>query len=167
MEESRCDVHEVINAALNIAKYYKRRKGKEIITLFADDIPQVRLARDQLVQVILNLILNPMDATEEGHSITIQTTRDHDQLQIAIIDTGQGISIENATSIFEPYFTTKPTGTGLGLFVCRQIVREQFNGDIQLIKSDTSGTTFSLLVPCGPTEVDSPATDTMTKVHST
>ena len=167
MEESRCDVHEVINAALNIAKYYKRRKGKEIITLFADDIPQVRLARDQLVQVILNLILNSMDATEEGHSITIQTTRDHDQLQIAIIDTGQGISIENATSIFEPYFTTKPTGTGLGLFVCRQIVREQFNGDIQLIKSDTSGTTFSLLVPCGPTEVDSPATDTMTKVHST
>lgn len=167
MEESRCDVHEVINAALNIAKYYKRRKGKEIETLYADDIPQVRLARDQLVQVILNLILNSMDATEEGSTISIQTRRELDQIQIDIIDTGHGISVENATSIFEPYFTTKPTGTGLGLFVCRQIVREQLNGDLRLARSDGSGTTFTLLVPCGPTDVNSPATETMTKVHST
>jgi two-component system NtrC family sensor kinase len=165
-EQSRCHVHEVINVALNIAKYYKRRKGKEIITLFADDLPQVRLVRDQLIQIILNLILNSMDATEEGNSITIRTRREQDQLQIAIIDTGHGITAENATSIFEPYFTTKPTGTGLGLFVCRQIVREQLNGDIQLTNSDTSGTTFTLSLPCVTSEVAAPAIEKATEVHS-
>ena len=167
LEQSRCDVHEVIIIALNIAKYYKRRKGKEIVTDFDDDLPHVRLVRDQLVQIILNLILNSMDATEEGHSITIRTTRELDQLHIAIVDTGHGITVENATSIFEPYFTTKSTGTGLGLFVCRQIVREQLNGDIQLTKSDAFGTTFTLSLPCAASEVVAPAIETATEVQAT
>ena len=72
-QKSMCDVHELIDAALNIAKYYKRTKGKKIVTGYAERLPLLRVVRDQLVQVFLNLILNAMDATEEGGTIEITT----------------------------------------------------------------------------------------------
>src|SRR6185295_4118970 len=117
-----CDVHEVIEAALNIAKYYKRTKGKRIITCYADELPVLRVVRDQLVQVFLNLILNAMDATDEGGSIEITTCLRNGWIEVTFRDDGHGISPENQTRVFQPYFTTKDTGTGLGLFVCMHIM---------------------------------------------
>ncbi len=137
----RIDVHEVINNSLNIAKYYKRKKGKTITTHFADDAPPVNAVRDQVLQVFLNLILNALDATEEGGKIEITTTRVGNGVHITIADDGEGIASENQSKLFEPYFTTKKTGTGLGLFVCRNIVADS-GGTIDLIKSDSTGTTF-------------------------
>ena len=150
-EQARCDIHEIIGAALNIAKYYKRKKGKEILTRFDADCPQLRVVRDQLVQVILNLILNAMDATEEGQSIEIATASltDHDDtrwITVSVTDTGCGIPAVDQNTIFQPYFTTKDTGTGLGLFVCRRIVQE-IRGRIELTSSSPDGTSFTLHLP--------------------
>jgi two-component system, NtrC family, sensor kinase len=144
-ERSRCDIHAVLDAALNIAKYYKRKKGKQIITSYAENVPTLMLVRDQLVQVFLNLILNAMDATEEGGTIEIRTTCSDRELQIDIRDDGHGIAAADLDRVFLPYFTTKETGTGLGLFVCRNIV-EQNDGRIVLSDTSENGTTFSVVL---------------------
>ncbi len=142
--EILADIHGVIDAALNIAKYYKRRKGKRIITSYARGIPTIRVVRDQLTQVVLNLILNAMDATPEGGSIELRTSLEGGWLRIDVRDTGPGILPQHRDRIFQPYFTTKDTGTGLGLFVCRNIVEQQLRGHIELTASSPAGTTFTI-----------------------
>lgn len=152
------DIHAAINDALNIAKYYKRRKGKIIETTFDSTIPAVRTVYDQLVQVLLNLILNAMDATEEGRSIFISTERieSHSAADVGIRvrDEGHGIPPDARQRIFQAYYTTKAHGTGLGLFVCRQIVRNELGGDIQLVASTDSGTEFLVTIPLRTAETE-------------
>jgi len=143
-----CDVHEVIDAALNIAKYYKRTKGKQIVTAYADRLPLLRVVRDQLVQVFLNLILNAMDATGEGGTIEINTALAAGWIEISVRDDGHGISPANQERVFQPYFTTKETGTGLGLFVCKHIIEETIDGRIELSATSAAGTTFTVFLTC-------------------
>lgn len=145
------DVHAAINNALSIAKYYKRWKGKTIVTEFDPSLKAIRTIYDQLVQVVLNLILNALDATEEGVSITVRTVLEKsdtgpNMVSIHIVDEGQGIPEDAQEQIFEPYFTTKVTGTGLGLFVCRQLAQQELGGSIELVRSDAYGTEFRLRV---------------------
>ncbi len=150
---SSVDIHSAINDALNIAKYYKRWKGKHVETQYSTEVPTIRTVYDQLVQVLLNLILNALDATEEGATITLSTqllpAKDGQSAQVAILvrDEGHGISDTSQSQIFQPYFTTKETGTGLGLFVCRQLVRQTLRGEISLLSSSSAGTTFQVSVP--------------------
>ncbi|MEZ6144507.1 MAG: ATP-binding protein [Planctomycetaceae bacterium] len=145
-ETALCDVHEALDAALSIAKYYKRKKGKQIVTDYENDLPRVMVVRDQLVQVFLNLILNAMDATPEGGTIEIATVRRDNWLLITFTDNGHGIERADQSRLFRPYFTTKSTGTGLGLFVCRRII-EQTGGRIELTESSVDGTTFTVSLP--------------------
>lgn len=145
-QASLCDIRNTVEEALSIAKYYKRRKGKRIVTRYAEGLPPLRVVHDQLVQVFLNLILNAMDATPEGGTIEISTSLEAGWIRVAIRDTGHGIREENRTSIFEPYYTTKSTGTGLGLFVCRQLLERESNGRIELTETGPDGTTFSVMV---------------------
>lgn len=142
-EKTRCNVHSMIDAALNIAKYYKRKKGKQIVTSYAEGVPAMMIVHDQFVQVFLNLILNAMDATQEGGTIEIRTSRVDRWLRIDVCDDGHGMPDDLRRRIFQPYVTTKETGTGLGLFVSRNIV-EQNGGRIELSETSQKGTTFSV-----------------------
>lgn len=152
-QESSVDVHTAITESLNIAKYYKRWKGKHVQSHLQEGLPTIRTVYDQLVQVLLNLILNALDATEEGDRITITTSIPHQNgvpepwISIQINDEGHGIDSAAQKQIFQPYFTTKSTGTGLGLFVCRQLANQTLRGDIRLVSSSKSGTTFELILP--------------------
>jgi two-component system, NtrC family, sensor kinase len=147
-ETTRCDVREVIEAALSIAKYYKRKKGRRIVTCFAEGLPRVAAVRDQLVQVFLNLVLNALDATEEGGTIEITTDWDPaGELRVAVRDDGCGIGPAARARIFQPYFTTKDSGTGLGLFVCRKIIEQTARGRIELTASSPESTTFTVYLP--------------------
>jgi two-component system NtrC family sensor kinase len=147
------NIHAAVNDALNIAKYYKRRKGKHIQTDFDESLTAIRTVYDQLVQVLLNLILNAMDATEEGRAIFISTERlaedsgFPDHVGIRIRDEGHGISEQARKLIFQAYYTTKSHGTGLGLFVCRQLVRSALGGDIELVWTSNEGTEFLVALP--------------------
>lgn len=151
--ESTVDVHSAVSDALNIAKYYKRWKGKSATTHFAPDVPHVRTVYDQLVQVMLNLILNALDAMSEGASMSISTellpaTESRpEQIGIRVRDQGHGIKPEALSQIFQPYNTTKDHGTGLGLFVCRQLARQSLHGDIELVSSSSEGTEFLITLP--------------------
>lgn len=142
------DVHSAIDAALNIAKYYKRKKGKTIVRTYVEGAPPIHVIRDQIVQVFLNLILNAMDATPEGGTIAIRTAIVGDGLRIDVQDTGGGIDPRHRERIFQPYFTTKDTGTGLGLFVCRNIIAD-LGGRIELTDTSPAGTTFSVFLAEG------------------
>lgn len=146
LERSQCDVQELVEASLNIAKYYKRRKNKQIVTRYAESLPKINAVRDQLVQIFLNLILNAMDATAEGGTIEIASQQDGHLLRVSIRDDGHGIAELDQSRLFQPYFTTKETGTGLGLFVCKLIV-ERNDGQIELTETSGRGTTFSVLLP--------------------
>ncbi len=141
-----CDVHGVLDSALNIAKYYKRMKGKKIVTSYGTDLPPVSMVRDQVLQVFLNLILNALDATQEGAVIELTTEKFEAGIRILVRDEGTGIPATQHDQLFQPYFTTKETGTGLGLFVCRNILTEA-GGRIDLVCSTTAGTTFAVTLP--------------------
>ena len=152
-QQSTVDVHAAINDALNIAKYYKRWKGKSIVSNFASELPHIRTVYDQLVQVMLNLILNALDATNEGAAMEITTELIPEtdsvpaRIGIRVRDEGHGIPKESQEQIFQPYYTTKDHGTGLGLFVCRQLTRHALGGEITLVKSTQQGTEFFVTLP--------------------
>lgn len=146
-ERRLCAIDEVIGEALNIAKYYKRMKGKQVVTNYPPSLPVIRVVSDQLVQVLLNLVLNAMDATDEGGTITIGCTVEPNALCVTVQDSGHGIPPEHVATVFQPYFTTKENGTGLGLFVSRRIMEQVLGGRIDLVETSPRGTTFAVRVP--------------------
>jgi signal transduction histidine kinase len=121
---ARVRPEEVIEEALGIAKYYQRTKDRALTTDLEPELPAVRAVRDHLTQVILNLVLNAIDATRSGGSIRVRTTVNGDWVELTVEDDGRGIALADRCRLFQPFFTTKPHGTGLGLFVSRQIAEE-------------------------------------------
>ncbi len=99
----------------------------------------------QLEQVLLNLALNAMAAMPQGGKLTFHLSTVYDKLRIDVSDTGHGIPAEFQSQIFDPYFTTRSDGTGMGLALCDKIVR-QHDGSIDF-QSSAAGTTFSVLLP--------------------
>lgn len=99
-----------------------------------------------LKQAILNILKNSMYAMPQGGTIKISTLRTGEELRLMISDTGEGISEENLEKIFEPYFTTRPDGTGLGLTLVYKIVKEH-GADIQVISRPGQGTTVTIVFP--------------------
>ena len=107
----------------------------------------------QLHQVFLNLVINAIDAMPEGGTLTVRTAFDTMDrfIQVEIADTGHGIDPKHAANIFQPFFTTKPKGTGLGLPICRQLV-EQHGGTIVATENPGGGTCFRIRMPLQPIE---------------
>jgi two-component system NtrC family sensor kinase len=137
---------EVIEEALGIAKYYQRTKQRAISTDLASELPFVRAGRDHLTQVILNLVLNAIDATDKGGRIRIEARADAGFLRLSIEDDGRGIGLADRCRLFQPFFTTKSHGTGLGLFVSRQIV-EELGGTLTYESALGQGSTFTVCLP--------------------
>jgi two-component system NtrC family sensor kinase len=140
-ERSRVAVHEIIDEALNITKYYKRTKGRALSAVVPHDLPPLHGVRDQLVQVFLNLVLNAIDATSKGGRITIQAERQSEAILVTVQDDGVGITPDQAARIGQPYYTTKKHGTGLGLFVTRKLLADH-GGSIEFESQPGAGTTF-------------------------
>lgn len=106
----------------------------------------VRMDRDKLVQVLLNLIKNAFDAMPIPGTVTITAIRSEDECVIEVSDTGKGMTKEELTQIFNPFFTTKETGTGLGLSICHKIMNDH-GGSIEVSSREQHGTVFRLALP--------------------
>ena len=106
---------------------------------------EVQADAAQLEQVLLNLALNAIAAMPDGGLLRFRISQQLDRLRMDVIDTGRGIPPEIQSQIFDPYFTTRSDGTGMGLALCDKIMR-QHDGSIEF-QSSTSGTTFSILLP--------------------
>ena len=110
------------------------------------DLPLIEVDRNQLKQAFYNVIKNSFQAMKSGGLLRIRTDMDEAFVTISFADTGGGISPENMSKIFEPYFTTKASGTGLGLLIVRRIVREH-GGEIDLASDEGHGLTLTIRLP--------------------
>ena len=151
----RVRISEVVDEALGIAKYYQRTKERAITTAVPASLPPVRGVRDHLTQVVLNLVLNAIDATGKGGRIQIQGYPEGDFVVLSVEDDGRGIASDDQPRLFQPYFTTKPQGTGLGLFVSHQIV-EEMGGALLFESTPGQGTTFRVHLPADRVEPSLP-----------
>jgi signal transduction histidine kinase len=145
-ERTRVALADILEEALSIAKYYKRTKGRVIVPEVPPDLPCLNGVRDQLVQVFLNLVLNAIDAAGKGGRITLAVDRRGEVVEVAVRDDGPGVAPENEGRLFHPYFTTKKNGTGLGLFVTRQLVAEH-GGTVDLVSKSGEGAEFRVRLP--------------------
>jgi len=110
------------------------------------DLPLLQIDRDQIKQAFYNVIKNSIQAMKRRGTLRIRTDRDDTHALISFIDTGSGMSAENLGRVFEPYFTTKPSGTGLGLLIVRRIVREH-GGELSIESSEGKGLTLTIRLP--------------------
>jgi two-component system, cell cycle sensor histidine kinase and response regulator CckA len=162
-------VNEVVNAALELAHPLLKSRVR-VKTEMSDSLPAMEADFSRLEQVLVNLILNAVDAMPEGGELTLGTKlvssaalhgRKNEGKQqfvlITVADTGIGISEKLRPSIFDPFFTTKPggKGAGLGLSSARAIVH-QHNGHIEVQSTPGSGTKFSIYLPVAEGSATSP-----------
>ena len=137
---------EVVEEALGIAKYYQRTKERAISVRVHAALPPIRAVRDHLTQVVLNLALNAIDATDNAGRIDVEGRAVGDWVELTVEDDGRGIAVADRPRLFQPFFTTKPHGTGLGLFVCRQIV-EEMGGSLTYRTELGQGSAFTVRLP--------------------
>ncbi len=126
--------------------------GKKSITFrkeIAEGLPPVECDPEQLEQVLLNLTLNAIQATEERGEILLSARVADGRMRIEVRDQGSGVHPDHVDRLFDPFFTTKESGTGLGLPVAYQIVR-QFGGMLSAAKNAGRGMTFSVTLPLQP-----------------
>ena len=110
------------------------------------DLPLLQLDRDQMKQAFYNVIKNSLEAMKRRGTLRIRTDRDDTHVLITFVDSGGGMSAENLSRVFEPYFTTKPSGTGLGLLIVRRIVREH-GGELSIESGRNKGLTLTIRLP--------------------
>lgn len=151
------DPNEIVSSCLYFIQVKADSRGIKIEKDLAPELPRGMLDRQQIKQVLLNLLLNAMDAmSDKTGTLRVRTTKLQKAdgevwTQIEIEDTGHGISSENLDHIFDPFFTTKHAsavneGTGLGLTIAHQIIREH-RGEIQVQSTEGVGTTFHINLP--------------------
>ncbi len=124
----------------------RRSPNIEFVLELKDDLPPVEVDALQMHQVFYNITKNALEAMDKGGKLRIKTGLDGAFVEVLFSDTGPGISKENMAKIFEPLFSTKTKGTGLGLCVCSSIV-ESHNGKIEVDSKVGQGTTFKVKLP--------------------
>ncbi len=157
---SPVDLRAVIDAVLKLVR--KEVEARANLALDLQSTPPVMGNETRLVQVVLNLIVNAMQALpdEPGRrdiSVRTYTTDSHAVIEVA--DSGPGIGVADRERVFDPFFTTKDIGkgTGLGLFVCRNIVRG-LSGDVIVTERPGGGALFRVTLPAGPAAQPNPPT---------
>jgi signal transduction histidine kinase len=110
------------------------------------DLPLLQLDRDQMKQAFYNVIKNSLEAMKQRGILRIRTDKDDSHVRISFTDTGGGIPADTLSRVFEPYFSTKMAGTGLGLLIVRRIVREH-GGELSIQSDEGKGLTLTIRLP--------------------
>ncbi|RLC77560.1 MAG: hypothetical protein DRI81_08350 [Chloroflexi bacterium] len=141
------DLNAVIEKTLALAEKYFQHSHISLHRELSPNLPRVLAAHSELEQVFLNLALNAAESMPEGGTIRISShSTENGQLAITFSDTGHGISPEHLEHIFEPFFSTKDDGTGLGLSVSYDVIKRH-GGEITVQSVLGEGTTFTVLLP--------------------
>jgi signal transduction histidine kinase len=138
--------HEVIDSVVKLAGKQAEQSRVRIEIFAADDLPPVMMDAEQMKQVLLNLILNAIDAMPKGGCLTIDVDRGGDGLVVAVKDTGDGIDPEVRDTLFNPFVTTKTRGSGLGLAIAHRLV-SQHGGHITANDAAGGGAIFQVWLP--------------------
>jgi C4-dicarboxylate-specific signal transduction histidine kinase len=149
-QQESVDVNEVIREMLVLLRSEARRYYVSIHTNLAGDLPHIMGDRVQLQQVLMNLLVNGIDAMKEvggTRELMITSQRaENDQLMVSVSDTGVGLPTQHVDQIFDPFFTTKPHGTGMGLRISRSIV-ESHGGRLWVVDKSPPGAIFCFTLP--------------------
>jgi two-component system NtrC family sensor kinase len=141
------DLREIFHRTVELVRYDKRFRRVRFQAEF-EAVPPLLVNPDQMEQVLLNLLLNALDAMPAGGDLRATMRREGPEVVIQVSDTGRGIDPEALDRVFDPFFTTKPLGkgTGLGLSICYGTVKEH-GGTITVRSTPGAGTTFTIRLP--------------------
>jgi signal transduction histidine kinase len=149
-------INETLEELIHVSEPWFHSRNVKLSTFLASDLPSILGDATHLQTLFLNLITNALDAMPQGGTLTIRTRHVSESslpgkggvIEIAIIDTGIGITEESKKKIFEPFYTTKKLGegTGLGLAICNQIIKDH-SGKIELESEVGNGSAFTVSVP--------------------
>ena len=149
-ERERLDINDVVREILALLRSEAMRYSISARTELAEDLPQVTADRVQLQQVMMNLIMNSIDAmkaVEGKRELALQSQRtENEQLLVTVTDTGVGLPPQQADQIFNAFFTTKAHGTGMGLRISRSII-ESHGGRLWAVPNSPRGASFYLTLP--------------------
>ncbi len=127
----------------------QQAKDSRVTSELPDDLPEILMDTDAMRQILLNLVRNALDAIDAGGGVKIKAFSEKSRNPVVIVevtDTGRGISAEDAQKVFDPFFSTKANGSGLGLTISRQLV-EQMHGSLNFRSKPEKGTTVQLVFP--------------------
>lgn len=145
--QHRGSIGEAAQSALSILRDGLKRRAIEWELVIEDGLPAVRGGQTDLEQVMFNLMTNARDAMPEGGTITVRAGLVDNMVKVAVEDTGIGIPEENLTKIQEPFFSTKPQGSGLGISICRSLLWGM-NGEFSIRNRAGAGTRVEFSLPC-------------------
>ena len=147
LELEKADLAQTLDRAVALVE--REVQGVAIYKNYAPEIPPFAFDAELLERVFYNLVLNAVQATEAGGAVTVKTRAAGGMVEIAVIDRGAGIGAKQRDSIFNPFFTTKPQGVGLGLAIVSKIVDEH-GGKITVESEPGKGSVFHVLLPVEP-----------------
>jgi two-component system sensor kinase FixL len=143
-------INETVGDVVKLIQPDAVRRGIRIAINLASDASPVRGDRVQVQQVVLNLLMNACDAVQDNEPqfrrVTLRTTRGTDGMIVVVTDAGSGLSEEELARIFDPFYTTKSDGMGLGLTICRAIIGAH-DGSLEATRNADKGMTFSVAFP--------------------
>jgi signal transduction histidine kinase len=147
------DLNDLVRDTIELTRSMLTMRHVAAVTQLASTLPPVSGDRVQLQQLLLNLIVNACDAVaempDERRVATIQTRADGGVVQLCVADCGAGVATDAIARVFEPFWSTKPRGMGMGLAVCRSIA-EAHEGSLAVSNADGSGAVFCLRLPALP-----------------
>ena len=144
----RTNINDLLRSVLSLTAHTAEISSVTIQRIPAPDDEEVACDPEQMKQVLLNLVINAIEASPAGSEILIRTAPHNGHSAIEVVDSGSGISDDAADHIFDPFFTTKAKGTGLGLAISSMIVA-QHNGVLTFYRNARKGTTFRIELPAG------------------
>jgi two-component system, sporulation sensor kinase E len=139
-------LNDVVDETLQLLRPELENRGLTLKTRTARQLPATPIDSTQMQQVLVNLIKNAMQAMSRGGTLTVQTGEGSDGVWVSVADTGGGIPQDQIARIFEPFYTTKKKGTGLGLMIVQRIVRAH-GGKIEVESRVGQGTIFRIRLP--------------------
>ena len=139
-------LNQVVQRTIELLRPELENRGLHVKTKMARHLPSTPIDAQQIQQVLVNLVKNAIQAMTKGGTLTIQTGETSEGVWVSVADTGGGIPQEQINRIFEPFYTTKKKGSGLGLMIVQRIVRAH-GGRIELESQVGRGTTFRIWLP--------------------
>jgi len=146
LELRKGDINGIISQMMEFVRYEMEQSKIMCLLELDEDLPEILLDERYMKQALLNLVTNAKAAMPKGGVLTVATNLVDNEIRISVCDTGTGINEENLAKIFEPYFTTKETGTGLGLTQVYKIIREH-QGEITVDSAPNQGSEFKIILP--------------------
>ena len=140
------DVNALVKESLRFLEPEIKDRGISLTLELRSALPPLQLDPDQIKQAFYNVVKNASQATDQGGSITVRSDLTDEHVSVIFTDTGEGISASEMSDVFQPYFTTKKSGTGLGLLIIRRIIREH-GGDIKISSEEGKGTSVTISLP--------------------